>query len=224
MRERYLEAFDRIWIDCLNGDKFKTGKLTPTASPTLAFFRQKSIARESRLGRQLRCWSQGRLRETKAPTGSFFATFGADQAANSCSKTPCRMAKAHLPVRTEPSLLTLACRSHLRRLRGLPAMAVAAGLIRSSSPGVQHEPGPRFGRHRPRAKLEDRMPHYFDRRSATRNEDCSAQHHDCYRPLRPVSDSSRIYLIAAWRLATLSNTVIVRLTRAGSIGIPKPSY
>jgi len=23
MRERYLEAFDRIWIDCLNGDKYK---------------------------------------------------------------------------------------------------------------------------------------------------------------------------------------------------------
>jgi hypothetical protein len=29
MRERYLEAFDKIWIDCLNGDKYKTGKLTP---------------------------------------------------------------------------------------------------------------------------------------------------------------------------------------------------
>lgn len=29
MRERYLEAFDRIWIDCLNGDKYKTGKTTP---------------------------------------------------------------------------------------------------------------------------------------------------------------------------------------------------
>ena len=29
MRERYMEAFDRIWIDCLNGDKYKTGKLTP---------------------------------------------------------------------------------------------------------------------------------------------------------------------------------------------------
>ncbi|MGH8069445.1 MAG: type ISP restriction/modification enzyme [Candidatus Entotheonellia bacterium] len=29
MREHYLEVFDKIWIDCLNGDKFKTGKLTP---------------------------------------------------------------------------------------------------------------------------------------------------------------------------------------------------
>ena len=29
MRERYLEAFDAVRIDCLNGDKYKTGKTTP---------------------------------------------------------------------------------------------------------------------------------------------------------------------------------------------------
>lgn len=29
MRERYLESFDRVWIDSLNGDKYRTGKLTP---------------------------------------------------------------------------------------------------------------------------------------------------------------------------------------------------
>ena len=29
MRERYLEVFDVIRIDCLNGDKYKTGKTTP---------------------------------------------------------------------------------------------------------------------------------------------------------------------------------------------------
>lgn len=29
MRERYLGSFDKIWIDCLNGDKYRTGKLTP---------------------------------------------------------------------------------------------------------------------------------------------------------------------------------------------------
>jgi hypothetical protein len=38
MRERYLEAFDRIWIDCLNGDKFKTGKLTPDGQPDPSVF------------------------------------------------------------------------------------------------------------------------------------------------------------------------------------------
>ena len=33
MRERYLEAFDAIRIDCLNGDKYKTGKVAPDGSP-----------------------------------------------------------------------------------------------------------------------------------------------------------------------------------------------
>jgi Type ISP C-terminal specificity domain/N-6 DNA Methylase len=38
MRERYLEQFDRVWIDCLNGDKYKTGKLTPEGEPDPSIF------------------------------------------------------------------------------------------------------------------------------------------------------------------------------------------
>jgi hypothetical protein len=38
MRERYLEVFDQIWVDCLNGDKYKTGKLTPTGDPDPSVF------------------------------------------------------------------------------------------------------------------------------------------------------------------------------------------
>lgn len=38
MRERYLEVFDRIWIDSLNGDKYKTGKLTPEGEPDPSVF------------------------------------------------------------------------------------------------------------------------------------------------------------------------------------------
>ena len=38
MRERLLEAFDRIWIDCMNGDKYKTGKLTPEGLPDPSVF------------------------------------------------------------------------------------------------------------------------------------------------------------------------------------------
>jgi hypothetical protein len=38
MREKYLEAFDRIWIDCLNGDKYRTGKLTPEGKPDPSIF------------------------------------------------------------------------------------------------------------------------------------------------------------------------------------------
>ena len=38
MREKYIDAFDHIWIDCLNGDKFKTGKLTPDGEPDPSVF------------------------------------------------------------------------------------------------------------------------------------------------------------------------------------------
>jgi len=38
MRERYLEAFDSLAIDCLNGDKYKTGKLTPDGLPDPSIF------------------------------------------------------------------------------------------------------------------------------------------------------------------------------------------
>ena len=38
MRERYLEAFDAVRVDCLNGDKYKTGKTTPDGSPDPSVF------------------------------------------------------------------------------------------------------------------------------------------------------------------------------------------
>ena len=38
MRERYLEAFDAIRIDNLNGDKYKTGKTTPEGAPDPSIF------------------------------------------------------------------------------------------------------------------------------------------------------------------------------------------
>ena len=38
MRERYLEAFDVIRIDCLNGDRYKTGKTTPDGRPDPSIF------------------------------------------------------------------------------------------------------------------------------------------------------------------------------------------
>ena len=38
MRERYLKEFDTVWIDCLNGDKYKTGKQTPEGKPDPSVF------------------------------------------------------------------------------------------------------------------------------------------------------------------------------------------
>ena len=38
MREHYLETFDAIRIDCLNGDKYRTGKIAPDGSPDPSIF------------------------------------------------------------------------------------------------------------------------------------------------------------------------------------------
>ena len=38
MRERYLEAFSAVRIDCLNGDKYKTGKIAPDGTPDPSVF------------------------------------------------------------------------------------------------------------------------------------------------------------------------------------------
>ena len=38
MRERFLESFDDIRIDCLNGDRYKTGKTAPDGSPDPSIF------------------------------------------------------------------------------------------------------------------------------------------------------------------------------------------
>ena len=42
MRERYLDAFDTVRIDCLNGDKYKTGKVAPDGSPDPSIFSTES--------------------------------------------------------------------------------------------------------------------------------------------------------------------------------------
>ena len=56
MRERYLEAFDAIRIDCLNGDKYKTGKVAPDGSPDPSIFRRRAIRSAFRSARPLRRW------------------------------------------------------------------------------------------------------------------------------------------------------------------------
>ncbi|MDX6527996.1 MAG: hypothetical protein QOH41_286 [Blastocatellia bacterium] len=38
MREKYLDVFDGIWIDSLNGDKYRTGKVTPEGKPDPSVF------------------------------------------------------------------------------------------------------------------------------------------------------------------------------------------
>ena len=51
MRERYLEAFDAIRIDCLNGDKYRRARSRRTARPTRASSRPREAPSASKWAR-----------------------------------------------------------------------------------------------------------------------------------------------------------------------------
>ena len=55
MRERFLEVFDNIWIDCLTATSTRPASSPPRATPTRACSRPSTTVRGSRWGRQSRC-------------------------------------------------------------------------------------------------------------------------------------------------------------------------
>ena len=68
MWERFLEVFDAIRIDNLNGDKYKTGKVTPEGEPDPSIFRPRTIRSASRWGPPWRPWCARRATATAPPT------------------------------------------------------------------------------------------------------------------------------------------------------------
>ena len=50
MRQRLLSEFDRIWVDCMNGDSRETGKRTPDGKPDPSVFSTESNRAGIRLG------------------------------------------------------------------------------------------------------------------------------------------------------------------------------
>jgi predicted helicase len=55
MRERYLEAFDAIRVDCLNGDKYRTGKTTPEGLPDPSIFSTEHNREGIQVGTAITC-------------------------------------------------------------------------------------------------------------------------------------------------------------------------
>ena len=66
MRERFLEEFDNIWIDCMNGDSRETGKLTPEGEPDPSVFSTERGAVGIRVGTGICVMVRKEVREKKA--------------------------------------------------------------------------------------------------------------------------------------------------------------
>jgi hypothetical protein len=67
MRQRLLNDFDNIWIDCLNGDSRETGKKTPSGDPDPSIFSTKQNAAGIRLGTAIGLFTR-RLKHEPAKT------------------------------------------------------------------------------------------------------------------------------------------------------------
>lgn len=70
MRERFMEVFDSIKIDCLNGDKYKTGKKTPDGKPDPSVFSTEKNREGIQVGTAIALMERHPLGERGSPAHS----------------------------------------------------------------------------------------------------------------------------------------------------------
>ena len=139
MRERYLEVFDRIWIDCLNGDKYKTGKLTPDGKPDPSVFSTEHNREGIQVGTADR--PAGAARRTHQPAGEvrFRHLWGKDKRSRLLATlAEQRGRRAIEAVRPALELGLPFVPGECRR--GLPVLAAAAGAVPRVLPGREDQP------------------------------------------------------------------------------------
>ena len=134
MRERYLEAFDAIRIDCLNGDKYKTGKTTPDGDPDPSIF----SSPEDPVGIQVGTAITTLVRKEKkdhapAETVGFRHLWGARPSASTWLRRP---TQSRRPCTTASNrICRWDCRSHKwRSVRSGPAGRRCPNCFRSRFP------------------------------------------------------------------------------------------
>jgi len=76
MRNRFLEEFDKLWFDCLNGDSRETGKLTPEGKPDPSIFSTKGNPEGIRVGTSIGLFVRATGR-AKSPRVAFRHLWGA---------------------------------------------------------------------------------------------------------------------------------------------------
>lgn len=184
MRERYLEVFDEITVDCLNGDKYKTGKLTPEGKPDPSVFSTEF----NREGIQVGTAVAMLVRRGARPATRREVATGKHEPTDGAAVLPAELRFQHFwgkakRVELEGSLKEKTARAY-RKLKpavelGLPFMpgVVSSGylkwpklpdLLPVSFPGVKTSRDEALVAIR-REDLEERMRRYFD--PATSDED-----------------------------------------------------
>jgi hypothetical protein len=80
MRERFLQEFDSLWFDCLNGDSRETGKLTPEGKPDPSVFSTEYNREGIRVGTTIGLLVR-KPKRNKKPQVFFRQFWGADKRA-----------------------------------------------------------------------------------------------------------------------------------------------
>lgn len=80
MRQRFLQEFDCLWFDCLNGDSRETGKRTPDGQPDPSVFSTEYNREGVRLGISIALMARKAQRQTR-PTVRFRQYWGVDKRA-----------------------------------------------------------------------------------------------------------------------------------------------
>lgn len=75
LRQRFLSEFDRLWLDCLNGDSRETGKLTPDGEPDPSVFSTEHNREGIRVGTAV-CVMVRKAERQKKPTVRFRQFWG----------------------------------------------------------------------------------------------------------------------------------------------------
>jgi len=81
MRQRFLGEFDKLWLDCMNGDSRETGKLTPDGKPDPSVFSTDYNREGIRLGTAV-CVIVRKSTRRKKPTVRFRHFWGASKRAD----------------------------------------------------------------------------------------------------------------------------------------------
>ncbi|MCX5645975.1 MAG: N-6 DNA methylase [Phycisphaerae bacterium] len=110
MRQRFLAEFDKLWLDCMNGDSRETGKLTPDGKPDPSVFSTDYNREGIQLGTAV-CVIVRRPARRKKPIVRFRQFWGVDKRAELLDS---------LKTRRFDATYTLACPSRENRLSFRP--------------------------------------------------------------------------------------------------------
>jgi hypothetical protein len=160
MRQRFLQEFDTLWFDCLNGDSRETGKLTPEGKPDPSVFSTEFNREGIRVGTAVGLMVR-KPKRGKKPRVFFRQFWGASKRAEILEslKTK-RLVGQYEALQPEQSNRFSFCPSHVRghyhawpRLTDLCAEAPSNGLMEKRAGALIDSN---------RAALEKRMRDYYD--------------------------------------------------------------